>query len=40
MRPVIARKHYTKMNLLSDEKQSFMFGHIYDHGHDEALSII
>ena len=34
-------KHYTEMNLISNEKQSFMLGYIsYDHGHDEALQMI
>ena len=39
--PVITKKHYTEMNLLSDEKNNFMFGHVlYDHGHDEDIQII
>lgn len=34
-------KHYSEINLLCDEKQSFMLGHIeYDHGNNEALQII
>ena len=36
--PVITKKHYTEMNLLSDEKNNFMFGHVlYDHGHDSTF---
>ena len=41
MGPVILEKHFTEMSLFSDEKKSFVLGHIqHDHGHDEALQII